>query len=194
MEPAVHPARSEDVPEIARLQRDTWRTAYAELLPATVLAGLDDPESEQAWRHALDSEVVRLFVATEGAWTVGFAAAGRAPAEDVTGADGALPADAATVGVVSTLLVEPRWARRGHGGRLLAAAATALREQGCTRGVAWVPEQDEASIRFYLRARWTADGTVRTLDAGGQPLREIRFTGTLDLTLTDRSATRSQLR
>lgn len=185
MDPAVRPARADDIPEIARIQRDTWLTAYADLLPATVLAGLDVAEAEQAWRQALDGGAVRLFVATEGPWTVGFCAAGPAPAEDVAGADGAVPADAATVGLVSTLLVEPRWGRRGHGGRLLAAAAAALRDEGGTRGIAWVPEADEASVRFYLRARWTADGTVRTLDAGGRPLREIRFTGTLDLTLTE---------
>ncbi|CAA9289198.1 MAG: hypothetical protein AVDCRST_MAG54-4289, partial [uncultured Actinomycetospora sp.] len=52
---------------------------------------------------------------------------------------------------------------------------------GAARGVAWVPERDTASRRFWERAGWEPDGTVRALDAGGRPLREIRVAGDLDL-------------
>jgi hypothetical protein len=44
-----------------------------------------------------------------------------------------------------------------------------------------VPERDTASRAFYRRAGWEPDGTVRTLDAGGRPLREVRLGGPLDL-------------
>lgn len=174
---SVRPALPADVPDIARIQRDTWRTAYADLLPDDVLAGLD---TEDAWSAALD-EGARLFVATEGEWTVGFCSAGFAPDAELADPDGALPGDAATVALIGTLLVEPRWGRRGHGGRLLATAAHALRDDGATRGVAWVPESDQASRRFYAGIAWEPDGTARTLDANGRPLREIRLAGTLDL-------------
>lgn len=180
---SVRPAARADIADVARIQLDTWRLAYAELLPPEVLDRLDVTEAAAAWADALGT--VRLFVATEGEWTVGFCAAGRAPEAELADADGGLPEDAATVGFISTLIVEPRWGRRGHGGRLLAAAAATLRECGSTRGVAWVPERDEPSRRFYAGVGWTPDGTARTLDAGGRPLREIRLTGTLDLHLTD---------
>ncbi|HEX3781583.1 MAG TPA: GNAT family N-acetyltransferase [Pseudonocardiaceae bacterium] len=180
---AVHPAQPEDIPEIARIQRETWLTAYAELLPPTVLAGLDSAEAEAAWLAALRDGAARLFVATEGAWTVGFCSAGRAPEAEIADPDGALPPDAATVALIGTLLVEPRWGRRGHGGRLLATAAGGLRADGATRGVTWVPEADKASLAFYARAGWQPDGIARTLDAGGRPLRELRLSGTLDLVL-----------
>ncbi|MGH3996931.1 MAG: GNAT family N-acetyltransferase, partial [Pseudonocardiaceae bacterium] len=97
---------------------------------------------------------------------------------------GALPPDAAHTVLVSTLLVEPRWGRRGHGGRLLATVTAALRDAGATRGIVWVPAEDPASLNFYRRAGWEPDGTVRTLDAHGRPLREIRLTGSLNLTLS----------
>lgn len=178
---SVRTATRDDVTDLVRIQLDTWRTAYADLLPPDVLAGLDPAEAEQAWLASLDA--VRLFVATEGDWTVGFCAAGFAPESDVADAEGAVPVDFATVGLVGTLLVEPRWGRRGHGGRLLATAAEQLRGSGATRGVAWVPEKDRASRNFYERAGWAPDGLARTLDAGGRPLREIRMSGGLDLTL-----------
>lgn len=179
----MHPAVTDDVPEISRIQRDTWRLAYADLLPPEVFADWDDTAAEQSWAHALHAGPARLFVATEGEDTVGFCAAGPAPADELAGPDGELPHDADSVILIGALLVEPRWGRRGHGGRLLATAANVLREQGCTRGVVWVPEPDRVSQAFFARAGWQPDGVARTLDAAGRPLREIRLGGTLSLTL-----------
>ncbi|TWP50191.1 GNAT family N-acetyltransferase [Lentzea tibetensis] len=175
----VHAATAQDVPEITRIHRDTWRVAYAELLPREVLDGID---AQDAWRDAVEHATV--LVATEGDWTVGYCVIGLAPAEETAKADGSLPADAGTT-VLVTVLVEPRWGRRGHAGRLLATAAEAAREQGATRGIAWIPEADKASKGFYERVGWMADGTVRTLDAGGRPLREIRVSGDLSLQLAE---------
>jgi GNAT superfamily N-acetyltransferase len=179
---AVHPAEPADIPGIDRIQREIWQVGYSSLLPAELLAELaaiDVSETEQAWTAARE----RLLVATEGDWTVGFCASGLAPDGDVADANGTLPADAGTVALISTLLVEPRWGRRGHGGRLIATAAETLRTQGATRGITWILEGDTVSRAFYARIGWQPDGIARTLDAGGHPLREIRLAGDLDLTL-----------
>jgi GNAT superfamily N-acetyltransferase len=177
----TRPAAPVDAAELARIQLRTWRAAYAEILPAEVLAGLDDATVADQWREAVEHGTV--LVATEGEWLVGFTATGLAPEPESADAKGNPPPDAATVALIGTLLVEPRWARRGHGGRLLAAAGAAMRRQGATRGIAWIPEADTASLNFYRRAGWQPDGTVRTLDAGGRPLREVRLSGGLDLEL-----------
>jgi GNAT superfamily N-acetyltransferase len=180
----VRAAEPSDAAGIARIQLDTWRAAYADLLPAEVLADLDAEETELVWRQTVEQGPAHVFVAVEGDWLVGFCAAGVAPEDETAAADGTPAKDSATVALVATLLVEPRWGRRGHGGRLLAEAGRVLREAGSTRGIAWVPEPDKASRRFFERAGWVADGTVRTLDAGGRPLREARLTGTLRIELT----------
>ena len=200
---AVRAAARSDVDEIARLQADTWAAAYAALVPAAAIEQLRAPEALMAWTAAVDGG--HVLVATEGEWTVGFALA--AVAADATTADaatqddierarsgqGADPGasrgrDAAADGIsagawgeIGALLVEPRWGRRGHGGRLLAAAADMLRSSGAIYGLAWVPEADEASRRFYARAGWATDGGVRAFDTGTGTLREVRFTGSLDL-------------
>ncbi|HEY2765452.1 MAG TPA: GNAT family N-acetyltransferase [Pseudonocardiaceae bacterium] len=179
----VRAATPQDVPVLAALHRTIWRAAYRELLPAETLDELDSPEVAQTWVETVKGGAT-VLLATEGDDPVGFVVAGRTPSADVAGADGALPADAAQTVLVSTLLVEPRWGRRGHGGRLLAAAAAALRDVGATRGITWVPAEDPASLAFYRRAGWNPDGTVRTLDAGGRVLREMRLTGPLDLTVS----------
>jgi GNAT superfamily N-acetyltransferase len=179
----VRAATVEDAASLAVLHRVTWRAAYSELLPAGILDELETPQLQQAWADTIKGGAT-VLIATEGDEPVGFVVAGPAPEDEVAAADGTLPPDAARTVLVSTLLVEPRWGRRGHGGRLLCAAAAALREAGATRGIAWVAAEDPATLSFYQHAGWNPDGTVRTLDAGGRPLREIRLTGSLDLELT----------
>lgn len=179
----VRAATPADAPEIARVQLATWRSAYADLLPAEVLAGLDEAETTRQWTEAVAGGPVAVLVATEGDHLVGFCAAGAAPEQEAAAADGAVPPDLAEVAWVSTLLVEPRWGRRGHGGRLLATMAQRLADGGAARGISWVPEADSVSLAFFEHAGWLPDGTVRTLDAGGRPMRELRLTGPLTLHL-----------
>jgi L-amino acid N-acyltransferase YncA len=165
---AVRAARPADVPEIARIQVDTWRTAYARFLPESVLAALDVTAAAQAWEAAVlspPSPAHHVLVATEGSHTVGFVAVGPSGEED------ARPGEAE----VAALLVEPRWGRRGHGSRLLAAAVDFLRQDGVTGLVAWVPDGDRASTAFYESAGWEPDGTARILEADGGSARETRW-------------------
>lgn len=180
----VRTAEPADATEIARIQISTWRTAYQDLLHPEVLAGLDEDTAGSTWQETLTNGPAVVLVATEGGAPVGFCATGPAPETEAAAADGSAPADLDSTVLVSTLLVEPRWGRRGHGGRLLAAAARHATQRGAERGITWVPEADTASTSFFRHAGWDPDGTVRTLDAGGIPLRELRLSGGLDLRLT----------
>ncbi|HVV10436.1 GNAT family N-acetyltransferase [Amycolatopsis sp.] len=180
--PSVRAAVAADAPEIARIQSVTWRIAYADMLGEEALAELE-ARAEAQWAEAIAHPDTTVHVATEGAFTVGFCVAGPAPDEEVAYASGELPEDAARTGLIATILVEPRWGRRGHGGRLLADAAAGLRRRGAERGISWVAESDSASLGFFRRAGWRPDGTVRTLDTGQRRLREVRLTGQLEVEL-----------
>ncbi|MEU3270672.1 GNAT family N-acetyltransferase [Saccharomonospora sp. NPDC006951] len=182
---AVRVATVDDAAEIARIQLTTWQTAYADVLGEKVVETLDIDELTQRWSAAVEHPGTDLLLATEGEFVVGFCIAGPAPESEVAAADGSLPSDAATVGLIATILVEPRWGRRGHGGRLLAAAAAALSARGAERGVTWVVQSDSASLAFFRGAGWQPDATVRTLDTGETTVRELRLTGGLDLKLTE---------
>ncbi|HVQ95238.1 MAG TPA: GNAT family N-acetyltransferase [Mycobacteriales bacterium] len=171
---SVRPARAADVPEIARIQVGTWRAAYAELLPAAVLAEATEEVAAARWSAAITappSPAHRVLVAQEQDQVVGFAAFG--PAEPA-GAD-----DDPAGGEIYALLVEPRWGRRGHGSRLLAAVVDHLREGGIDRALAWVADGDAASTRFYRSAGWEPDGYARTLEDAGRTLRESRLHASL---------------
>jgi GNAT superfamily N-acetyltransferase len=108
-------------------------------------------------------------VALEQQWRVGFAAIG--PAAELEPTD---PEQETTAGL-ALLVVEPRWGRRGHGSRLLAAAIDHVRADGMTRVVAWLPEGDTVTRDFLTSTGWAPDGLVRALDTGAGELREIRL-------------------
>jgi GNAT superfamily N-acetyltransferase len=156
------------------VQLSTWRTAYADLLPEDAL---QVPEEQVAalWLRAVEvppSPQHRVLVAMERDDLVGFAAL--APSED----DGL---DGATTGEVATLLVEPRWGRRGHGSRLLAAAVDTWRPDGVTTAVAWAWERDAATRSFLTSAGWELDGAVRGLDTGPRVQRQVRLHTSLEV-------------
>ncbi|MEO6884665.1 MAG: GNAT family N-acetyltransferase [Jatrophihabitantaceae bacterium] len=173
---SVRPARSDDAAEIARIQVQTWRTAYPTILPAAVLDALSVQAAQSVWADAITAPPTarhHVLVAMEQQWTVGFAALGPVdPATPDEAAPGEPEADTTTI---SALLVEPRWGRRGHASRLLAAAVDHARGDGTIRALMWIPEADTVSREFLLGAGWAPDGLVRALDTGAGELREIRL-------------------
>ena len=83
---------------------------------------------------------------------------------------------------IGPLVVEPRWGRRGHGSRMLAAAVDHARGDGLARAVVWLPEADTVSRSFFTSAGWAPDGLVRGLDTGAGEIREVRLHVTLEST------------
>ena len=165
----VRDARPDDAVEIARIQLSTWRHAYRRMLPRRVLDELGEEWVADRWREAITappSPRHRVLVAVEqaqGSYLVAFAASGDAD-------DAALAADedladlGPGVASVTDLLVEPRWQRRGHGSRLLAASADLWREDGFHTALAWAFDADAAMAAFLTSAGWAPDGTTRALD------------------------------
>jgi GNAT superfamily N-acetyltransferase len=173
---SVRPARPDDAGEIGRIQVETWRTAYISILPGPVLDGLSTDGATQAWTGAISSPPSprhHVLVAMEGNWRAGFVALG--PADDLEPGD---PEPDTTV-ALAPILVEPRWGRRGHGSRLLAAAVDHARTDGATRAIAWIPEGDTVTREFLVSAGWAPDGLVHALDTGAGEFREIRLNTSL---------------
>jgi GNAT superfamily N-acetyltransferase len=158
---SVRPARPADAERIARVQLSTWRTAYGSFLPADAL---EVPEEQAAalWLRAVElppSAQHRVLVAMDGSELVGFAAS--EPAQEAV--------------ELTALLVEPRWGRRGHGSRLLAATVDHWREDGAGRAWHWAWERDAATRAFLTSAGWELDGSARGLDTGPRVERQVRL-------------------
>jgi ribosomal protein S18 acetylase RimI-like enzyme len=137
----VRKARIEDSAGLARVQVDSYRTAYAGILPPTYLAHFTYAEQEQDWRDWISQEHDDLLyvVGTEAEEIVGYAL-GRSQ----TG--GKNPYDSELI----ALHVRRPFQRRGIGRRLVATLAEQLHGHGCSSLMLWVLEGNPARS-FYER-------------------------------------------
>jgi GNAT superfamily N-acetyltransferase len=175
----VRPARPEDAAEIARIQLSTWRSSYRRMFPPHVLANLDEAYLTRGWSEAIESAPSkrhRVLISVEQSATstavVGFAAAGPADEQALAPEEPPLADD---VAAITELLIEPRWNRRGHGSRLLAAVVDLWREDGFATAVAWAYEQDKPMQKFLASAGWETDGAGRALDVDDMLVPQVRF-------------------
>jgi GNAT superfamily N-acetyltransferase len=181
----VRPAREVDVEPITQVQLGTWRTAYPRFIPSTAIDAVPPEFVAERWRDAIRRPPTgrhRVLVAVEQAAetpevVVGFAAVG--PADDTMLVPGE-PGPEPDLAAITDLLVEPRWGRRGHGSRLLAAAAELWRSDGFRAAVAWAFEQDIATLKFLGSAGWQPDGATRALDLDGVTVPQLRLHVALD--------------
>lgn len=155
---------------MAELQRRSWAALPAEL-SEPMLAGISLAEMTSAWKQVIERPAQarhRLLVAIAETRICGFATT--APAEDAD-------ADPARQGTVEEFVIDPPARRRGHGSRLLNAAADTLRADGFTAAVWWVLAGDDELRRFLHDAGWGADGAHREIgtEDGLVRVRQLRL-------------------
>jgi ribosomal protein S18 acetylase RimI-like enzyme len=137
----IRPATTDDSPGIARVQVDSYRTAYAGILPQPYLDLFTYEEQEGDWRALISEPGAQLlYVAHESDDSIlGYAlGAPEAPSH--------LPYDSELI----ALHVRPGYHGRGIGRSLISAMARALSEMGCRSLMLWVLTGNPAR-GFYER-------------------------------------------
>lgn len=160
---SVRVAWADDAGAIARVQLRAWPAMYGGLVPPeTIPSG---PEAEEAtaaaWSQSLQrpgDARNRVLVALERNRVVGFA---------ITGPAGDPDRDPIADAELRELTVDPDERGRGHGSRLLQAAADTMTADRFTRAVTWVVAGDDPLLSFLREAGWAADSAHRELDLDG---------------------------
>jgi GNAT superfamily N-acetyltransferase len=159
-----------DIPGIARVHFESWRTTYPGLIPAAYLADLTLEGRESLWRANFKAPLGPLFVAVDGPRIVGFAYAGPCRAKDTP-----------YVGEIYALYVLDDVQGRGVGRRLFRTGAEALLGLGLRSMVVWVLESNP-SRGFYEAMGGRLAGAKKFL-MGGAFLTEVAY-GWEDVTAT----------
>ena len=167
----VRPARAEDAPAVAAVQRVLWEQVYAPMFPPSAavaaLLALEAGDPERAWADAArPSARHHLLVATAAGTVVGYATFGPALDDDL---------DPATDAEVASLAVTPELRGAGHGSRLLAATADLLRTDGAQHAVTWLFDADAETLAFLEAAGWAVDGARRELEIGRDRVPQLRL-------------------
>ena len=160
----IRPASPADAERIAQVHVTSWQGAYAGLLPAEYLAGLDLQARASRWESVLTSSPdKRVLLAEQGPRTLGFASFGPSGDEDAE----------PTTAELYAMYLEPDTWGRGVARDLL---RTVLGEVPVgSQMTLWVLDGNDRAQRFYRRHGFHPDGVERIEEYGGTPLTEIRL-------------------
>lgn len=160
----IRPARLEDAAEIARIHVETWRAAYAGIMPADFLAGLSVEARQRQWTFALERSALDFFIADDGAKMAGWCHS------TIFRGDGTK-----VIGETRAVYVLPGFQGLGHGFALMSATEADFRSRGIAEAELWVLEANHSTRRFYERLGYQADGGVKDEAFGAAKLRELRY-------------------
>ena len=137
----VREAKIADAPAIARVNVDTWRTAYRKIVPADYLANLSYEKRESNWQEIL-SNVKKTgdFVCVaenDSGEIVGFAAGG-----------GERTGKYVYQGELFAIYILEEYQRQGIGRQLVGSVARKLAELSLNSMLVWVLG-DNSACRFY---------------------------------------------
>lgn len=160
----IRPATRDDVPAIARVHIESWRTTYAGLLPDDLLANLSVERRERGWNNYFDAADSRdcLFVAEVDRQIVGFANGG----EERQG-------NPDYRGELNAIYLLQAYQGQGIGRALVRPIVQHLVDQGYTTMLIWVVAGNPA-CRFY-EALGGKPVDTRTESIGSQAVEEIAY-------------------
>ncbi len=165
LEVLIRSATVDDAARIARVHVDSWREAYAGVVPAEYLAALDADRRAEWWRAEL-AEIPRgasVWVAEEGRELLGFAYLGPSRDED---------AERTTMEIYSIYLEPSAWGR-GVARELMRTVLGTVPDR--VPVTLWTLGGNERAGRFYRRHGFQPDGVERLEELGGEHLTELRY-------------------
>ncbi|HEY5398189.1 MAG TPA: GNAT family N-acetyltransferase [Trebonia sp.] len=187
----IRSASADDEPTITEIRRETWLTAYAQIIDPEIIDRVTAPggrasPAPRTDRTSLVAVAPEVAAPADARMIVGYASYG--PERSVASAasvgsgagagakPGALtPAGlAGETGELYTLYVAPAHWSTGAGRALTDTALDGLRAAGYQRVVLWTLTENARARRFYDKAGFAPDGATNILDGLGN-VEELRY-------------------
>jgi ribosomal protein S18 acetylase RimI-like enzyme len=162
---SIRPATIDDVRDIARIQVETWRSAYRGIISDEYLAGLSIEKRTEGWTRMISEAATDTLVIQKDGQTLGWISFGCSRDEDRKG----------QAEVYAIYLDD---AQRGKGlGRLLMAEAEAklaAKLPTATQVSLWVLEPNTAARGFYERIGYQ-NQSHKPITLGKESFCELRY-------------------
>jgi len=165
----IREATPDDIPGIARVHVDTWRTAYRGIVPDDFLASLTYEGKESLWTLLLGHPTPKscVYVAQdEQGQIVGFASGGPIRSQNTT-----------YKGELNAIYILESYQGRGIGRQLVSAIANSLAQNGMTSMLIWVFADNPACLFYERLGGQKVD--EKPYEVGGVTLTEVAY-GWLD--------------
>lgn len=160
----IERARPADAGPLARVYVETWRAAYAGLVPDRVLVAMKTDVHKARFAGWIGRQTDRQFILVARAadtGVIGLCSAGQARGGPKTD------------GEIYLLYVDQDWQNRGIGRSLLSAALRGMRAGGFRTAILWVLADNPS--RFFYEATGGVRAAERTERLWGADLREISY-------------------
>jgi len=160
----VRPAQTDDIPAIARVHVDSWRTTYAGIVAAAYLNALSyEQHEERHRRYIAHPDTFYLVAELPDEGIVGFLSGGPERSGERRFA-----------GELFAIYLRQNHQRRGIGKGLVQKWAATLQERGLNSALVWVLADNAPAISFYQRL-----GAKRLreqmIEVAGEPLKELAY-------------------
>jgi len=159
----IRRATAEDAEAIARVHVESWRAAYAGIVPDEFLAALSVERRAAQWRETVAPERQSyLVVAEDEGAVIGFAVAG--PGRE---------SDATYTGELYAIYLQPERQGQGVGRALVREIARELQRRGLGSMLVWVLAENPAR-KFYeaLGGQYVRE---KEIEIGGKALIEVAY-------------------
>jgi ribosomal protein S18 acetylase RimI-like enzyme len=167
-------AREQDARQIAMIHVNSWRAAYAGLLPDDVLARLSVEKRTEFWAETLAKppeegrETSTWVVERTGPFPalIGFSFVGPTRDSDL---------DPRLYSEIYAFYLDPEAWRQGFGTVLMDHSLRQLRAMGFREFTLWALAENDRATHFYTSAGFTRDGSRKLESFGDAHLEEVRY-------------------
>ncbi len=168
METRIRAGGPGDLTAVAELHALSRRVTYRGIIPDAQLRATTAARLRRGWaeRVTRESGTHRLYLAEAGGELRGFSYLGPGDEDE--------PVPPGT-GVLYAIHVHPDAQGRGVGRALMDRCLRTFVEWRYARAILWVLDGNDRARRFYERAGWRHDGTVRESPIGAALTRQLRY-------------------
>jgi len=157
----IRPATAADAGAIGEVYVAAWRSTYADILPARLLATMSAPRLARRYRADIEAGRHPILVAEHDSQVVGFCSGAVVRAPGLADAE------------VETLYVLDDHRDRGLGRALLQHAAADLAQAGCGSLFLWVLRENPS--RWFYERLGGRPVRQATTDLAGQTLDQVAY-------------------
>jgi ribosomal protein S18 acetylase RimI-like enzyme len=159
----IRPATSQDIPAIARVNVDSWRSTYHGIVSNAFLDQLSYAKQKERNRRYMAEPGIHLVAEMPNAGVVGYVRGGRLRGKDIS----------CQAEIYALYILQP-YRGIGIGSALFRRWCDGQRKLGFDSALVWVLEQNKSAVAFYKRLGGLFV-REQSIDIGGQSLIEHAY-------------------
>lgn len=168
MDVIIRAAAPEDAPAMSGILAESWKAAYAGIVPQKYLDSLNAGNWHRLRNDISAGTLKALLLFVDG---VPAGAVGYGKSRDESHADW---------GEIVCLYLRPGFWRRGYGGKLLQAAVDDLMREGFREFYLWVLAENRRAQAFYHAMGFAPTEDTCFYEIAGERIKDVRYIRRLD--------------